>query len=49
MRLIKDFLIALKEVTLEYLKSRIFPVTVIIILLFCALVGTTVQAADQTG
>ena len=49
MRLIKDFLIALKEVTLEYLKSRIFPVTVVIILLFCALVGRLFKLQIKQG
>ncbi len=39
MRLFKDFLIAVKEITLEYLKSRIFPITVLIIVLFVVLVN----------
>lgn len=49
MRLVRDFLIALKEVTLEYLKSRIFPVTVIIILLFCSLVGRLFKLQIKQG
>ena len=39
MRLFKDFLIAVKEITLEYIKSRIFPITILIIALFIALVN----------
>ena len=38
MRFIRDFLIALKEVTFEYVKSRIFPVTMVIIILFSLLI-----------
>lgn len=37
MKMIRDFLNALKEVALEYLKSRIFPVTVIMIVLAAVL------------
>ena len=39
MKLFKDFLIAVKEITLEYIKSRIFPITLLIIILFITLVN----------
>lgn len=39
MKTIKDFLIALKELILEYLKSRLFPITVLMLVLFLLLVN----------
>ena len=39
MRWFKDLLISLKEITLDYVRSRIFPVTLVIILLFVILIN----------
>ena len=49
MRLFKDFLIAIKEVALEYFQSRIFPVTALFIVLFCMLVGRLFKLQIEQG
>ena len=39
MRLLKDLWIAFKEIFLEYLKSRVFPITLLVIVLFFVLLN----------
>ena len=49
MRLIKDFFISLKELTFEYVKSRVFPVTLIIIVLFILLINRLFTIQIEQG
>ncbi len=39
MNTFKEFLLALKDIILDYVKSRLFPVTVLIVVMFCLLVN----------
>ncbi len=49
MKIIKDFFIALKDLILEYLKSRIFPLTVLMLVLFFVLVNRLFYLQIQHG
>ena len=49
MRLIKDFFISLKELTFEYIRSRLFPVTVILIILFVLLINRLFTLQIEQG
>lgn len=49
MRLLKDFLLSFKEIALDYLKSRVFPVTLILIVLFIALINRLFTLQIEQG
>ena len=49
MRWFKDLFISLKEITLEYVRSRIFPVTLVIILLFVMLINRLFTIQIEQG
>ena len=49
MRWFKDLLISLKEITLDYVRSRIFPVTLVIILLFVILINRLFTIQIEQG
>lgn len=49
MRWFKDLFISLKEITLDYVKSRIFPVTLVIILLFVILINRLFTIQIEQG
>ncbi|MBO4864760.1 MAG: hypothetical protein J5517_10360 [Eubacterium sp.] len=49
MRLFKDLFISLKEIVSEYLKSRVFPVTLLIIVLFILLIDKLFTIQIEQG
>ena len=49
MRLLKDLFISFKEITLEYIKSRVFPVTLLIIVLFIVLINRLFTLQIEVG
>ena len=49
MRLLKDFFISLKELTFEYIRSRLFPVTVFLIILFVLLINRLFTLQIEQG
>ena len=49
MRLLKDFLLSFKEIALDYLKSRVFPVTLILIVLFITLINRLFTLQIEQG
>ena len=49
MRLLKDLFISFKEITLEYIKSRVFPVTLLIIVLFIVLINRLFTLQIEEG
>ena len=49
MRWFKDLFISLKEITFEYLKSRVFPVTLVILLLFALLINRLFTIQIEQG
>ena len=49
MRLLKDLFISLKELTFEYIRSRLFPVTVLLITLFVLLINRLFTLQIEQG
>ena len=49
MRLLKDLYISFKEITLEYIKSRVFPITLLIIVLFILLINRLFTLQIEQG
>lgn len=49
MRLLKDLFISFKEITLEYIKSRVFPVTLLILVLFTILINRLFTLQIEQG
>ena len=49
MRLLKDLFISLKEITLEYIRSRVFPVTLLIIVLFILIINRLFTLQIEQG
>ena len=49
MRLLKDLFISIKEITIDYIRSRIFPVTLILIVLFTLLINRLFTLQIEQG
>ncbi len=49
MRLLKDIFISLKEILSEYLKSRVFPITLLIVVLFMLLINRLFTIQIEEG
>ena len=49
MRLLKDFLVSLKEITLEYITGRVFPVTLVILMLFVIIINRLFTIQIEQG
>ncbi len=49
MRLLKDFFISLKELTIEYIRSRVFPITLLLIVLFIMLINRLFTLQIEQG
>ena len=49
MKLLKDLFISLKEITLEYVKSRVFPITLLIIVLYILIINRLFTVQIEQG
>ena len=49
MRLLKDLFISIKEITIDYIRSRVFPVTLILIVLFTLLINRLFTLQIEQG
>ena len=49
MKLFKELFVSLKEITLEYVKSRVFPVTLIVLVLFTLLINRLFTIQIEQG